>query len=186
MADPLSVLGAAVGVTSLIMQITDGCIKGFKFYHEAVNLPEAYHHLRVRLHIEQQRFLNFGLEAGILYADGVITSDSKQAFSVLAEIKALLDDYVEINGKYEQFTTPEDVNWGDVEEPPIDLMGLLCLPPDNRIKNVGEHSEATEKKPCLHIECATLANRCSDREEFAGYCHKAKTSRLGGSGQRVF
>lgn len=29
MADPLSVLGAAVGVTSLIMQITDGCIKGY-------------------------------------------------------------------------------------------------------------------------------------------------------------
>ena len=28
MADPLSVLGAAVGVTSLIMQTTDECIKG--------------------------------------------------------------------------------------------------------------------------------------------------------------
>jgi hypothetical protein len=28
MADPLSVLGAAVGVVSLIIQITDECIKG--------------------------------------------------------------------------------------------------------------------------------------------------------------
>lgn len=28
MADPLSVLGAAVGVTSLVIQITDECIKG--------------------------------------------------------------------------------------------------------------------------------------------------------------
>ncbi|KAL5349221.1 hypothetical protein ACLOAV_005509 [Pseudogymnoascus australis] len=155
MADPLSVLGAAVGVTSLIMQITDGCIKGFKFYHEAVNLPEAYHHLRVRLHIEQQRFLNFGLEAGILYADGVICDNLRVNRSllvaVLAEIKALLDDYVELNGKYEQFTTPEDVNWGDVKEPETDLMGLLCLPPDNRTKNGEEDSEATEKKPLYRV-----------------------------------
>jgi hypothetical protein len=30
MADPLSVLGAAVGVTSLIIQLTDECVKGRK------------------------------------------------------------------------------------------------------------------------------------------------------------
>ena len=29
MADPLSILGAAVGVTSLIMQVTDECVKGY-------------------------------------------------------------------------------------------------------------------------------------------------------------
>jgi len=28
MGDPLSVLGAAVGVTSLIIQLADGCVKG--------------------------------------------------------------------------------------------------------------------------------------------------------------
>jgi hypothetical protein len=28
MTDPLSILGAAVGVTSLILQITDECVKG--------------------------------------------------------------------------------------------------------------------------------------------------------------
>jgi hypothetical protein len=30
MADPLSVLGAAVGVTSLIIQLTDECVKGIE------------------------------------------------------------------------------------------------------------------------------------------------------------
>jgi hypothetical protein len=74
------VLGAAAGVTSLIIQITDECIKGlpdpnlrgscsslvgFKFYSEATNMPETYRYLRVRSQIEQQRFLNFALEAGI-------------------------------------------------------------------------------------------------------------------------
>jgi hypothetical protein len=28
MVDPLSVLGAAVGVTSLVIQLTDECVKG--------------------------------------------------------------------------------------------------------------------------------------------------------------
>lgn len=31
MGDPLSVLGAAVGVTSLIIQLTDECVKGLEF-----------------------------------------------------------------------------------------------------------------------------------------------------------
>lgn len=30
MADPLSILGAAAGVTSLIIQLTDECVKGLK------------------------------------------------------------------------------------------------------------------------------------------------------------
>ena len=32
MADPLSVLGAAIGVTSLILQMTDECVKGERFF----------------------------------------------------------------------------------------------------------------------------------------------------------
>lgn len=90
MVDPLSVLGAAVGVTSLIIQITDECIKGlpdpnlrsrcsrpvgFKFYSEATNMPKTYRYLRGRSQIEQQRFLNFALEASIWFADGVICAD---------------------------------------------------------------------------------------------------------------
>jgi len=67
MVDPLSVLGAAVGITSLIIQINDECIKGlldpnlrsscsglvgFEFYSEATNMPETYRYLRVRSQIE--------------------------------------------------------------------------------------------------------------------------------------
>lgn len=89
MVDPLSVL-AAEGVASLIIQITDECNKGlrdptlrsscshlvgFKFYSEATNMPETYCYLRVRSQIEQQRFLNFALEAGILFVDGMICAN---------------------------------------------------------------------------------------------------------------
>jgi hypothetical protein len=67
MVDPLSALGAAVGITSLIIQISDECIKGLldpnlrsscsglvglKFYSEATNMPETYRYLRVRSQIE--------------------------------------------------------------------------------------------------------------------------------------
>jgi hypothetical protein len=43
MVDPLSVLGAAIGVTSLIIQLTDKCVKGRKpqRYGERANILQA-------------------------------------------------------------------------------------------------------------------------------------------------
>lgn len=38
MVDPLSVLGAAVGITSLIIQITDECIKGCGNFESVVHM----------------------------------------------------------------------------------------------------------------------------------------------------
>lgn len=102
----------------------------------------------MRVQIEQQRFLNFSLEAGILYADGIICGtlqvNRSLLIAVLAEIRALLENYAETNGKYEKLVTPEDVDWDDYKEPGTDLMGLLFLPPDDKTTEGREHS--TSKK----------------------------------------
>lgn len=102
----------------------------------------------MRVQIEQQRFLNFSLEAGILYTDGVICGtlqvNRHLLIAVLAEIKVLLEHYAEANGKYEQFVVPADIDRDNYKEPEIDLMGLLFLPPDNKTTNGREYS--TSKK----------------------------------------
>ncbi|RDL34652.1 Uncharacterized protein BP5553_07780 [Venustampulla echinocandica] len=131
MVDPLSVLGAAVGVTSLIIQLTDECVKGYKLYHEAVNLPETHRYLLVRLHIEQQRFLNFALEASLLNIDGAVCStlqvNRSLLLAILAEIKLLFESFAAANGKYEKEVASSPVNWADHSYPELDLMSLLCI-----------------------------------------------------------
>lgn len=93
----------------------------------------------MRVQIEQQRFLNFSLEAGILYTDGGICGSLQVnrhlLVAVLAEIKLLLEHYAEANGKYEQLVVPADIDRDGYEEPEADLMGLLFLPPDNKTTN---------------------------------------------------
>lgn len=98
----------------------------------------------MRVQIEQQRFLNFSLEAGILHADGVICctlqANRPLLIAVLAEIKVLLEIYAETNGKYEKFVEPADVDRDDYKEPGTDLMSLLFLPPDNKTTKGREYS----------------------------------------------
>ncbi|KAL9030550.1 MAG: hypothetical protein Q9196_001338 [Gyalolechia fulgens] len=151
MADPLSVLGAAVGVTALIIQTTDECIKGcnipnqgFKLYHEAANLPETYRYLQVRFQMEQQRFLDFSLEAGILYVDGVICGTLQISrhllIAVLAEFRLLLERYADTNCKYEKLVASADVDRDDDKDLESNLMALLFLPPDDKITKGRENS----------------------------------------------
>ncbi|KAI0440443.1 prion-inhibition and propagation-domain-containing protein [Xylaria telfairii] len=153
MADPLSVLGAAIGVTSLIMQITDECIKGFKVYNDAVNMPESYRFLQIRIQLEQQRFLNFGLEAGILYEDGELCAtlhvNRSLLLGVLAEIKTLMERYAAANGKYKHFMAQENVDWNDNKEPEFDIMNLLFLPGDE--KQAEEISKGDKNQPSTRL-----------------------------------
>jgi hypothetical protein len=120
-------------------------------------MPESYHYLRVRLQIEQQRFLNFGLESGILYADGVICAalqvNRSLLLAVLAEIKAVFESYATANGKYEE-TLPQDViDWADHTEPQ-DLLALLCPPPEPRSQNPTEHEEKRRLNFLKHARAA--------------------------------
>jgi hypothetical protein len=85
----------------------------------------------VRLHIEQQRFLNFALEAGVLNKDGIICSalhvNRSLLLAVLAEIKVLFEKYAAANGRYEKVVAKNDIDWDDHSEPNNDLMSLLCM-----------------------------------------------------------
>ncbi|RDW69767.1 hypothetical protein BP6252_08787 [Coleophoma cylindrospora] len=131
MVDPLSVLGAAVGVTSLIMQLTDECVKGYKLYQEAADLPQTHRYLLVRLHIEQQRFLNFAFETGLLNVDGIVCStlqvNKSLLLAILAEIKLLFESFATVNGKYEKVVAHSPVNWTDHSYAEHDLMSFLCI-----------------------------------------------------------
>ncbi|CAG8929654.1 unnamed protein product [Penicillium salamii] len=132
MADPLSILGAAVGVTSLIVQTFDECLKAYQYYAKAVGMPDEYRYCKIRLQMEQQRFLNFGLEAGVLYTDGTLCEtlriNNSFLLAVLAEMKTLFEDYASRNGKYEQIKG--EARPGDQGEPETDLITLI-YPPSN-------------------------------------------------------
>ncbi|KAG9238838.1 prion-inhibition and propagation-domain-containing protein [Amylocarpus encephaloides] len=131
MADPLSVLGATTGVLSLIIQVTDECIKGYKLFSEASNMPTTYRYLRVRLQIEQQRFLNFSMEGELLYADGQICAtlqvNQNLLLAALKEMKNLFNQYSSANGKYIRNVPQGDINWADSGEPTPDLITMLCI-----------------------------------------------------------
>ena len=85
----------------------------------------------MRLHIEQQHFLNFALEAGLLNVDGVVRStlqvDRSLLLAILAEIKLLFENFAVANGKYEKGVVHSPVNGTDDSYPQLDLMSFLCM-----------------------------------------------------------
>jgi hypothetical protein len=95
-------------------------------------LPEQYRYLQIRLQIEQQRFLNFGTEAGLLYDDKKLTSTLKVnraiLLAILAEVKDLMERFAAANGKYETFRSLDEINWNDLGEPETELDILLWSP----------------------------------------------------------
>ncbi|KAF7555762.1 hypothetical protein G7Z17_g1927 [Cylindrodendrum hubeiense] len=131
MAEALAVLGTGLSAASFILQVTDECIKRYKYFSEASQMPESHRYLRVRLQMEQQRFLNFALEAGLLFADGQLCAslqvNQTVLQAVLLEIRALLQNYEDTKGKYEATVPQAAVDWDDRGEPQTNLMDLLCL-----------------------------------------------------------
>ena len=101
--------------------------------------------------MEQQRFLNFGLEAGVLYTDGVLCEtlriNRSLLLAVLAEIKTLFEDYAKINGKYVDHTAPVAIGKDDQAEPETDLVSMLFLPLDDSpsVSNQGKKQEKNQR-----------------------------------------
>jgi hypothetical protein len=165
--DPLSALGAALGVTSLIIQLTDECVKGrtddskrqiyfnlflvgYKFYHAAANFPETHRYLLVRLQIEQQRFHKFAIEAGILQNEGAIYSvlrvNRSLLLAILAEIKILFEKYAAANGKYEPLP-PTALDSTDFTGQDTELTNLLPISQNDAVNprtnsNIRKRTEA--------------------------------------------
>lgn len=92
----------------------------------------------MRLHIEQQRFLNFALEAGLLNIDGVVCStlqvNRSLLLAILAEIKLLFESFAAANGKYEKEVAYSLVNSADHLYPDLDLMSFLCITTNDHTK----------------------------------------------------
>lgn len=114
-------------------------------------MPSEYRHCKIRLQMEQQRFLNFGLEAGVLYTDGVLCEtlriNRSLLLAVLAEIKTLFEDYAKINGKYVDHTAPVAIGKDDQAEPETDLVSMLFLPLDDSpsVSNQGKKQEKNQR-----------------------------------------
>ncbi|KAI2466441.1 kinase-like domain-containing protein [Annulohypoxylon bovei var. microspora] len=129
--------------------MTDECIKGFKMITEATNMPKTYNFLCLRLQIEQQRFLNFGLEAGILYADGKLCDTlhvhRPLLASILAEIKTSMETFASENGKYEKMIAHEHINWDEKDHTQLDIMDLLCLPSQAEYQVKGEKPSGLDR-----------------------------------------
>jgi len=144
-------------------------------------MPESYRYVRVRLQIEQQRFLNFALEAGILDADGELCAalrlNRSLLLAVLAEIKMLLENYAAANGRYEGFGLQKDVDWDDLKEPETDLMDFLCL--QSGAKEKGTTGRSAKKRDRLLnnlrtilVEPKRLVWAAVDKESFEGLVRK--------------
>lgn len=94
-------------------------------------MSESYQYLRVRVQVEQQRFLSFAMEAGLLYDDNKICATLQVNHTVLEdvliEIRSLFQTYEDLNGKYESIVGHRNVAWNDKSEPQTNLTNMLCV-----------------------------------------------------------
>ncbi|KAI0381133.1 prion-inhibition and propagation-domain-containing protein [Hypomontagnella monticulosa] len=97
--------GTTLGAFSLAFQIFAGCIKGFQLLLEAKDLPQKYGYLRHRLHLEQQKLLdwwnasNFAAEVAF---QGISLDERTQIMvNSLVHIKSLTLDINRIKGRYD-------------------------------------------------------------------------------------
>lgn len=115
-----------------VRQRADALYIGYKYYCEAVNMPEECRYLRVRLQMEQQRFLNWGIEAGLLYDDGVLCAtlqvNSMLLQDILFLIKSSMEKFAAVNGKYVKQLPMNQPNWEDEKEATTEIATMFDLP----------------------------------------------------------
>jgi hypothetical protein len=96
-------------------------------------MPSEFHYLRIRVQLQQHRFLNFGLQAGILAREGKLCHSLQVNLSlllaVLAEIKMLLEQYFTLDEKYGNSSISTVIDLNDYyHEAEVGLMDMLRLP----------------------------------------------------------
>ncbi|KAI9772830.1 MAG: hypothetical protein M1840_008712 [Geoglossum simile] len=65
MADPLSPLALGLGAASLTLEVFEGVKRAFEIFETALNMPEDCNSLKLRLHIEYGRLLDWGDLVGL-------------------------------------------------------------------------------------------------------------------------
>ena len=96
MADPFSIGAGTAGLIPLVIQLVDGCIKGYQLYTTAVDMPKEYTNLMTLFRWEQHHFLEFCKEAGLLYRD--------TGRSMPIEVDRLLREFAKKDEAYHKMT----------------------------------------------------------------------------------
>ncbi|CAI6090800.1 unnamed protein product [Clonostachys chloroleuca] len=127
MAVALAMSGPGLGPGSLILQVVYECVKYYEYFSEASKMPEKHRYLQLRLQLEQQRFLVFVEEAGLLSTGTgfeALSISSTLLQETLSEIKTLFEMFQQANGKYVDIVLPD----GPEEKlsPQPSMMELLC------------------------------------------------------------
>ncbi|KAI8626901.1 hypothetical protein F5Y19DRAFT_444981 [Xylariaceae sp. FL1651] len=162
MADPLSVLGVGLGAVSLLLQVIDECGKRYKQIVEASEMLATFKYLRVRMQMEQQRFLNFASEAIPLFEDGQICatlSIKEDLFiAVLSEINVTFQKFEEYGAQYDN-TLPQATAYREYgNKPRVGLRELLSLP-TLRPRLAGESVVSINGRIQRVRHCVTKATR---------------------------
>ncbi|KAI4130346.1 MAG: hypothetical protein LQ338_001781 [Usnochroma carphineum] len=91
-------------------------------------MPESCRYMRTRLQIEYLRLTNWAEVAGLIeYKEGQDLPDSLKAdrlvlIAILTEIRALMDDFANLNGKYSEQLRPNDSATAKKEAEELDLV----------------------------------------------------------------
>ncbi len=88
-------------------------------------MPAQYHHLRIRLAIEQQRLLNWGEKVGleqerIKSPSRLLQQNGNLIIDIMLEMQATFRETVKIDGQYNQYapcSAPEDSTGADSSRP---------------------------------------------------------------------
>ena len=89
---------------------------GYQLFAEARGMPAQYHHLRIRLRIEQERLLNWGEKVGleqerIKNPSRLLQQNGNLIIDIMLEMQATFRETVKFEGTYEQYVpqpTPKD------------------------------------------------------------------------------
>ena len=98
---------------------------GYQLFAEARDMPAQYHHLRIRLNIEQQRLLHWGEKVGleqerIKNPSRLLQQNGNLIIDVMLEMQATFRETVKIERTYDQYgpqLAPEDKTGPDISRP---------------------------------------------------------------------
>ena len=130
--DPITAAGISLSVASLALQAFAGCVKGMKIriqttlrisvdvgyqlFAEVKDMPSEYHHLRIRLKIEQERLLHWGEKVGLEQErlknpSQLLQQNGNLIIDIMLEMQAVFRETIKIEETYDQHVprrVPED------------------------------------------------------------------------------
>lgn len=96
--------GTALGAVSLVFQLFASCVKGCQLLMEAVDLPDKYDYLRLRLNLEHLKLLDWWQASGFTeqeaHHDRRLGAKGQAMVDCLRQIQQLTSDTAIIKERY--------------------------------------------------------------------------------------